>query len=351
MVGPRPQLKGLDLISKTRRVHFVTASLEEISTKEKNKEEERKAFTGKEARDFYESLLIEDGEGEEKPTTSFHQNPFKVPELPAKRKQKVSRKVESIKNEFSNRDVNNFLRAATEGNLREIERFLKKGIPIDSLDSFGWTGLMCASFEGHLEVVQLLLKYNANRDLKNSHRKTAFDLAREKRHENISRILFQKEHVIKRKPHKSAQKGHCDVCGIDFEGEHVDHVTKTAHLLRIGEKGEQHTGYGIPETNVGYKMLKRTGWNEFRGLGRAEEGKRFPIRTVLKRDRKGLGSSKEKPRVTHFEANDQRAVETAEQMKRGRRHNAKRIRSELAKEKEFEKDFREAFKYDFDGIL
>ncbi|CAJ0566580.1 unnamed protein product, partial [Mesorhabditis spiculigera] len=51
------------------------------------------------------------------------------------------------------------------------------------------------------------------------------------------------------------------------------------------------------------------------GLGREEEGKRFPIRTVLKRDRCGLGTGRDKPRVILFRPHDIRAVANVKERK------------------------------------
>ena len=47
----------------------------------------------------------------------------------------------------------------------------------------------------------------------------------------------------------------------------------------------------------------------FTGLGPDGIGRKFPVKTVLKRDRLGLGSKEsEKARVTHFGPNDYNAV-------------------------------------------
>ena len=56
----------------------------------------------------------------------------------------------------------------------------------------------------------------------------------------------------------------------------------------------------ISQSNKGYQMLQKLGWTEDSGLGIQEQGRMEPVKTVLKKDRKGLGRSKEKARVTHF---------------------------------------------------
>lgn len=62
---------------------------------------------------------------------------------------------------------------------------------------------------------------------------------------------------------------------------------------------------------------------EERGLGKEGQGKQYPIKTVLKRDRQGLGleENKRKAKISHFEALDERAVETVKE----RKWNAKQI--------------------------
>jgi len=59
-------------------------------------------------------------------------------------------------------------------------------------------------------------------------------------------------------------------------------------------------------------MLQGGGWDETSGLGPTGKGQKYPVKTVLKRDRCGLGctASSSKARVTHFAANDNDAVKT-----------------------------------------
>lgn len=90
----------------------------------------------------------------------------------------------------------------------------------------------------------------------------------------------------------------CDACQCTYVGE--AHVSGILHLLET-RKPVLDPGYGIPEWNKGYRILRRSGWNEFEGLGRHATGRRYPIKTVLKRDKLGLGcASFDAPTVTHF---------------------------------------------------
>lgn len=84
---------------------------------------------------------------------------------------------------FNVRDVNGFLKAAKDGNLEEIKRYLEKSntfpetnlnifnseIPIDVTDFYGWTATMCAAGEGNFEVCKLLLEHGADPGVRDSH--------------------------------------------------------------------------------------------------------------------------------------------------------------------------------------
>ena len=56
-------------------------------------------------------------------------------------------------------------------------------------------------------------------------------------------------------------------------------------------------------------MMVDQGWDRDRGLGHeGREGKKFPVKTVLKRDRLGLGHGETgKAKVTHFGPGDTRS--------------------------------------------
>lgn len=56
--------------------------------------------------------------------------------------------------------------------------------------------------------------------------------------------------------------------------------------------------------------MLRKGWDESKGLGPSGEGRRIPIKTILKHDRKGFGKkSSNVARVSHFDARDPNSVQ------------------------------------------
>lgn len=87
----------------------------------------------------------------------------------------------------------------------------------------------------------------------------------------------------------------CDVCGMHVKGARQAHQASVGHRLRVAEAAGPTppvAGRGVVLTakNRGYRLLKQAGWDEKSGLGPKGEGRMQPIRTQLKRDRKGLGA-------------------------------------------------------------
>ncbi|VDN58230.1 unnamed protein product [Dracunculus medinensis] len=123
----------------------------------------------------------------------------------------------------------------------------------------------------------------------------------------------------------------------------VNHKTSTAHLIET-KKLINHPGYQIPEWNKGYQLLRKTGWNEYEGLGKDGSGHRYPIRSVLKRDRFGFGLKKQTPKVTHFLPFDKRAIEKVK--KKSKRELKEIERRKANRTKQLEIDFRMMFHFD-----
>ena len=88
-------------------------------------------------------------------------------------------------------------------------------------------------------------------------------------------------------------------------------------------------------------MMRRTGWSGNSGLGAKQDGKLYPIRTVIRKTNTGLGIKQDAAKITHFKAYDPRAVhfrpppraltrkEIFENDQRDKRHE-QRLRKELS---------------------
>ena len=111
---------------------------------------------------------------------------------------------------------------------------------------------------------------------------------------------------------KRSEKIFCEICKCEFirsSPEDRTHYSSTVHLfnLKLEPKSDP---FMISEANVGYQMMRQSGWDGERGLGPEGQGQKYPVRTTLKTDRSCLGSTerKSKAKVTHYGPNDPNAV-------------------------------------------
>lgn len=84
----------------------------------------------------------------------------------------------------------NLFNAAGYGNLKEIKRFLKKGVPIDTPFHTGLTALSNAAFAGQLEAVQFLVSEGANLELANEFGVTPLTAATRNSYVNVISFLI-----------------------------------------------------------------------------------------------------------------------------------------------------------------
>lgn len=117
------------------------------------------------------------------------------------------------------------------------------------------------------------------------------------------------------------------------------HYSSIVHIVNRADQPAEGYAYGIPMSNVGYQLLKDTGWTEAHGLGKESRGRKYPIKTALKRDRKGLGLEQVKPKVTHFEPKDLNAVK---KIKRVKRNYFKELEERKKRERRIEYEIRSA---------
>ncbi|XP_046366569.2 G patch domain and ankyrin repeat-containing protein 1-like isoform X2 [Haliotis rufescens] len=245
------------------------------------------------------------------------------------------------------------LHKSQEGDVRGVEQAATSGANINVKDLYGWTPLMCSAYAGHMGVVQTLLGLGADWGLCERKGRTARDLANKVGHGSIVKLIddtiadFQSsDDGSSSNQRVTNEEGFfCEICKRHFsEGTERSHKTSTVHLFNCQLKPKKPS-YLISESNVGYQMMLRSGWNADRGLGPREEGQKYPVKTVLKRNREGLGGEqKSTPRVTHFPPRDVRAVATVKP--RGERRESLRSQSRRAikrrerKDKEWERNLR-----------
>merc|ERR1719391_788067 len=89
----------------------------------------------------------------------------------------------------------------------------------------------------------------------------------------------------------------------------ASHKAGIAHQLSLQQNAEdqikKNPGFILPESNVGFRLMKKRGWDGVSGLGQSGSGKLFPVKTTFKHDKRGLEvGCKKKMRITHFGPND-----------------------------------------------
>jgi hypothetical protein len=84
---------------------------------------------------------------------------------------------------------------------------------------------------------------------------------------------------------------YCEICNAPVvPGQWKVHRRSIAHLLaRDPTPITPATSYGIKERNLGRRMLEAQGWQEGMGLGFAGDGRKVPLRPVVKQSKGGVG--------------------------------------------------------------
>ncbi|XP_071509513.1 G patch domain and ankyrin repeat-containing protein 1-like [Diadema antillarum] len=259
--------------------------------------------------------------------------------------------------------LHELLRHCQEGSLCGVKGLLSKGdVSLKHSDQYGWNALMCAAYSGHFRLVRYLTKKDPFLcHHRNKQGQSASDLANLAGHHSIARFLQQCEEgsaattevvtgAACSSPSRSNQPYWCDACQVEIRNSASDmHQRSTAHLFSC-KHAPKSTLYHIPESNRGYQMLLQDGWDQEMGLGKAGEGNKFPVKTILKRDRRGLGAADtdSKPRITHFKPYDTDAVrrqpkkERKNQVKTNPVNKKTQVR-DRDRQKVMEIDFRRSF--------
>lgn len=190
---------------------------------------------------------------------------------------------------------------------------------INTVDQFGWSALMMASCEGSINVVRFLLSQQVDLTICDRKGNTALTLADAKHHAEISNMIREKQSgkscnrttdndddviIIEN------QTFDCSVCQRSFsDTTQKQHEASTVHLFNVKNKFQFSRRYHIPDSNVGFKMMLAQGWNRECGLGpKDREGKLYPVKTTLRKNRSGLGVKQDTAKITHFVAFDRDAV-------------------------------------------
>lgn len=282
-------------------------------------------LTGTEAKTFYENVISMPQQSDKGGATVERKRKR------SKRRTKLQTNKRSKTSSPAPMTVGQVFCSVQEGNLTKVQSALSSGTcDVNVTDSFHWTLLMSAAFAGHRHIVEQLLASGAEwREHVDKRGHNAADLARMAGHLSIASFIeTYSDTVTERKELRSNDQDgvdlhskslyqkstyYCDICKQKVTEEKGSHTTSTIHQFSCQHTPSVHHGYTIPHTNRGYQMMLRGGWDPEKGLGSCEEGRKYPVKTVLKQDRLGFGQTSEetmegKARVTHFAAFDESAV-------------------------------------------
>ena len=254
-------------------------------------------MSGEEAKTFYETVLsshssdvqrtfaakTHDGEQhksrkrrKDKPNNSDNSTTLDTKKTCLRSRSQTLQKLPVPSSSNHHRLLQRFLKNAQEGNLKQVQELLSDySVDINACDQFSWTALMCASHEGQIHIVKYLLEKGALwRLYKDLQGRTALDLAKLAGHFDVVELLTSFSSQTKsrhNKIHKEAcpsknykKKFWCSICEQEFTDGKKIHEGSTVHLFNIQRK-PQRTFYYIPEGNVGYQMMLKSGWNEDQG--------------------------------------------------------------------------------------
>uniref|UniRef100_A0AC35EQU6 G-patch domain-containing protein n=1 Tax=Panagrolaimus sp. PS1159 TaxID=55785 RepID=A0AC35EQU6_9BILA len=299
-------------IEPSKRIQFVKAReeyLSNVKSKKKAKAEERR-LNGKEIALFYRELVAENNSEKSEEVTELQteEKPVKTRRRNVQTKMKRNDKFEAL----TKHDEILWFKAAATNDLSKCEELLNRGISINLTDFWGSTALICAAANGSNDIIEFLMENGADWKRKNRACFTASDLARKKGFIEIAEYIesygnFNQEMDIEIVPTVASSSNFCEHCKQNFENIQAHHCS-IVHIVNTLQPPRPGYAYGISSSNVGYQILKETGWKEEHGLGKEGEGRKYPLKTMLKRDRKGLGLDKLRPKITHFEPGDLDAI-------------------------------------------
>lgn len=358
-------------------------------------------ISGEEVRLTYESIINTVDEKDYSETTKSNTEHVSTSSrLRRKRKTRSNAKPSALPSKA------NLFKFAQNGHLHSLSQALTTGhYDINMTDQFDWTLLMTAATAGHMTTVQYLLENNAKwAGLTDRRDMDAVSLARCNGHHEIAEYISQYEEntindidqqvedecVCTCTSGKDEGKGACSL----FQRSSKD-VSKEVCKLTKGESASKNEGHGIKRqrsslerpqspfrcticnqvihntsssihslsithqfscqhkpmslpytlsrTNKGFQMMLRSGWDPGQGLGSEGQGRKFPVKTVLKRDRAGIGVSggASESRVTHFKPGDTAAIlSTRERRKKNKEErpstNKKEREKRIRKERRWE---------------
>lgn len=218
-------------------------------------------------------------------------------------------------------DKNTLFKAASCNDLETVERMNMNNRNINVIDQYGWSALMMAACDGHLDMVKFLIRRGAKLSITGKQNETAWTLAEQRKHDAIIEFLEQIQSQSNTicldsdsDDDDSSNKSHgtffCDICELEFSRtDKKSHEASTLHRFNRTDTQKPIRNFGLPESNVGFRMMLQQGWDRESGLGPDRDGIKYPIKTTMRKPRSGFGTRQSNTaKVTHFQPFDRDAV-------------------------------------------
>ncbi|XP_017146271.1 G patch domain and ankyrin repeat-containing protein 1 homolog [Drosophila miranda] len=234
-------------------------------------------------------------------------------------------------------DKSKFFRYAISNKVEEMSQMLitDKAMELNACDVYGWTALMMAACEGAKDAVAWLLHNGAHADVRDKSGNTALTLAMLKGHREVVQILetapnSEKADIPEEIADDPTTPFHCRICKRNYKETPWNvHQTSTVHQFNMKAfPPHKLEKFNISSKNRGLQLMVKQGWDREHGLGPNQSGRLYPVKTVLRKQRTGLGIEQPPARVTHFKAFDTNATR-----RRGPVPQQRRTRQDMQREK------------------
>ncbi|CAK1555559.1 unnamed protein product [Leptosia nina] len=239
-------------------------------------------LSGKEARKLY----LEEVQNVKDPTLPVSSGNCKIEKTKVSYKRKLDHNI----------TINELFLCVQNNNVEEVKSALDTcPEQINLLDEFGWSLLMIACQANSVDTVKELLKRGIDTSIRDKAGNSAQSLIIKNKNLAIADLL------LSHKPHGDVPKHHkinvklkeeyrCKICGNKKFPDRQEHLASTLHNINASRGKKIPMKYVIPESNKGYQIMLKEGWDKETGLGPNGAGTKYPIKATMKKDRTGLGS-------------------------------------------------------------
>ncbi|XP_068617927.1 G patch domain and ankyrin repeat-containing protein 1 homolog [Battus philenor] len=173
-----------------------------------------------------------------------------------------------------------------------LDKFPNK---LNILDSYGWSLLMMACQANATDIVKELLMRGIDTSVRDKAGNSACTLVIKNKNYIIADLLLGHKSIksnVEEPQTCSIEEYTCEICNNKKFLNKQQHLSSTVHNINVSKGKKLPTNFVIPESNKGYQIMLKVGWDKETGLGPDGSGKKYPIRAIKKTDKTGLGHKK-----------------------------------------------------------